>query len=489
MEPEMTIARDSLTDLLAIAAMPGLEQMSETIVADTDTTADAVMLHLVFCASQWTTGSRNELTSLLRHDFVWDQIRASANRVGRHLPRRAPTHDTFRHFRDRAGDAVGAVAAHAFTPAMATLVRDAGLLTERAPRWHAPHRTNTVFGDGTVFQPASDIQIDPTTGLATGSRSTTGNPRIVERFHGKREQDAAGRAGMPICLLGVRGDGRWQRAVLGLDMYFDRDEIGAGMRIFHAAKAVYGSTIHGFAYDRLMSGVHLQQVMRAGVVPIVDMPNAAPDDPGIAVPDILQEMLGTSSHPKHRAKCEYVRSVELPVGERTCRHHLFALDGAIVSCNDDDLEPSWSSPPLTQIDLRFRHNSVDGHQLIGVYRVPCPHAHPLVEIDHSGDRLNAKRERRSLADWIRPIDLDTRFTLRGYRQDVESTFSTGKRLLALDGRACSYDTDPFLFDVVGFGLWNNATLWDVYTAQHTEVGKACARIVSREAARNRRSFK
>ena len=478
----MTMARDRITDLLAIAAMPGLEGLAAAIAQQTGHDEEDVLRHLLFSAWQWTTGSRNELTEMLSHSFLWDAIRHSADRVGRTLPRRPPTHNTFRFFRDGA-DGLGAIAAEAFVPAMRDLIRSAGLLTERAARPHSPHRTNTIFGDGTVFKPASEVTYDPETKLFNGSRSENGNPRTVDRYYGKK--DVLGRAGLPVCLIGVRGHHRFMRGVLSVDTYFDRDEGAAAMRLFEATMGAYGTGVHGFAYDLLMNGQQQQKVMRAGVVPIVGMPNAATDAPGLDVPASLQEVLGTRSQPKKRAVCQWFRSVEMYVGDRVCRHDLWALDGVIVACNDGELHPSWSTAPCTQARLEFVPDDNGGQRLIGWYRIPCRHAHPLVKVDHSGDRSGAKGSIKAFADWARPIELATRGDLCGFRQDVESTFSTAKRLLALDGRAGSFDFDQFLFDIVGFGLRVNAALWDVHVAQHTDNG---ARAYD-EAMRKRRRQK
>lgn len=476
----MTIARDSMTDLLALAAMPGLELIGEALASEVGCSADDALMCVWFIGAQWVTGSRNELTALLSHRCIWDEIRASAARVGRVFPLCAPTHNMLRH-RLSGHNRVGAIVAAAFPMAMRELIRSAGLLADGPNRCHRPERVNTVFGDGTVFKPASDVEIDPDTRLAVGSRSKTGNPRLVDRFHGKSGQDSVGRSGFPVCVLGVRGDSRHQRGILAVDTYFDRDEVGAALRLLGPVKKVFGGGVHALAYDKLMSGIHLQQVMQMGIVPIVDMPNASNN--GLAVPDYLQDALGSRSQPKRLAVCEYLTTVEAPTGATSCRHHLWALDGTIVCCADDELAPSWSSPPCTQVSLEFVQGPGGTQRLIGRYQIPCRRAHPLFEFDHSGDRPGARGSTKAVADWVRPLDLLTRHELRGFRQDIESTFSTSKRLAALDGRAFSYTTDPFLFDMVGFALLTNSTLWDVHVAQHTDNGRRLAQAAANKKLR------
>jgi len=468
--------------------MPGLEDMATAMKPYTACSEDDILRHLLFVAWYWAFGSRNTLSAALDQGFLWREIRASAREVGRELPAHSPSQNTFSKFREKF-PTVGSRAAAAFVPAMAPLVRAAGLLVPTDPRWHAPCRANTIVGDGTVFKAASDVMIDPVSGLANGSRSSTGRPRIAPRYHGKSDTDVMGRAGVPVAMIGVRDNARWQRAVVGVGTYFDRNECAAAMRLFDATLDVYGSGVHGFAYDKLMNGRQQQQVMRAGVVPMVNMPNAADGTPSLCVPDYLQEVLGSRAQPKTRAVCQYLRSVDVPVGSGVCRHHLFALDGALVATVDGEIDPTWSSTPCTQIGLRFETGTGRAQRLIGTYRVPCRHHHPLIEIEHSGDRTGSDGTAMALADWLRPIDISTRSVGHGLRQDIESTFSTSKRRMALDGRASSFTLDCFLFDVVGFGLWANSALWDVHVAQHTPNGqKGYLEIINKRLRAGHRPF-
>lgn len=123
----MTIGRNQISDLEAIAAMPGLEEMAERLAEFCVGRTDPVSM-LIYVAGQWPGGSRNELTSLLKDTGVWEMLRVSAARVGRVLPRGAPTHDQLRHMRDRAGIGIGADVAWSMTPAMKALTLSVGLL-------------------------------------------------------------------------------------------------------------------------------------------------------------------------------------------------------------------------------------------------------------------------------------------------------------------------------------------------------------------------
>lgn len=484
----MTIGRNMISDLEAIAAMPGLEEISEAM-APYCTGNDATSM-LIFVAGQWTCGSRNELTSLFTSTATWELLRKSAARVGRHLPERPPTQDQLRHFRDRAdrahdaSDPIGREVAMAMTSAMQSLVRSVGLLTPSTPDDLArPARGNILYGDGTVFAPLSDVTVNKSTGEVTGSRSAGGHrPRVAERFHGKSGTDERGSAGLPIALVGVHGDQKWQRCVTGVDMYFDRRETAASMGLFERSLAAYGTGIHAFIYDKLLSGKDVREVMHAGVLPLVEMPNAKQNEPHIIVPDHLRHTLGSKSQPKDRLTCRHLETITHTVGTKVCAHTIWAVDGGLRVCRPDELNPNIDSMIPVQQSLTFGTNPDGERSLIGVYEIPCELGSAFYEIDHASQRIGSGKQLYALADWLRPvhIQLEARH-LRGYRQDVESTFRTAKAALALLGRASSLRPDHFLLDAVGCALWINATAWDVHTSQHTLNGQRCAEHLARKA--------
>ncbi len=469
----MTRGRDPLTELQAIAAMPGLEPIAEAIGGECGMPAERIVPLLVYTAMQFSLASRDQLTSFLAHKPIWDEARKAAEAAGRELPAKSPTHDMLRHLRDRL-PRIGAVAAQAFVPAMRELVIGAGLLVPSQNRCHRPARANTVYGDGSVFKPHSAVTVDPETGVAERSRSKTGRPRVGELFLGKHGTSGYQDPGLPICVLGVHGGPGHGRAVLAVSLFTDRNEIGSAMGLFEQVHAIYGSGVHGFVYDKLMSGCHMQQVMHCGVVPIVDMPNAATSD-HLAVPADLQVLLGSRAQPKERAVLQYIETVEHHTGRGVCRHSIWALDGGLITSATDDPRPSWDSPVLEQSGSWFEPGP-GGQALMARYRVPCRDSHHFEYVfDHSGNRGGARGTALAVADWVRPIPRDVHSELSGARSDVESVFATAKRKMDGVGRAHSLRSDHFLLDMIGFALGTNAVLWDVHVGRYTNHARRAAR--------------
>jgi len=476
----MTLARNSIADLCAIAAMPGIEELAEIIAPYCTRTTDPKSM-IIYLAGQWVVGSRNELTSMLRHESTWEEMRTSAARVGRMLSIFPPTHDQWRHLRDRAGEGLGEALANAFIPAMAPLVRMVGLLPQGVtPNLLRPDRANIVYADGSKFKAVSDVYVDPTTGEVMGSRAGAGgNPRMLtpEVLPGPN----GGPPQIPIATIGVHGGLRWQRVVLGVDLFMDYREMDASMRLFHKIQSLYGESIHGYIYDMAMSGDYVQEVMRAGVIPIVAMRGVAPRSPGVTVPCDLRFTLGRSNEPKNRAAIFRLPNVSHPVGSEECTHAVWALDGALVTCDAGDLQPSFDAVALGMPHLAFAdHPAGDGRQLLATYRIPCRLGHISFELDLTDYLPNSKKELVPVARYVHPIDPTGNLNeLRGKRSDVESSYRTIKAKTKLFGRMLSLSPDHALADLVGAGLWINAVAWDVHAAQHTKNGAHLAKALRR----------
>ncbi|MDZ7732973.1 MAG: hypothetical protein U5R31_07515 [Acidimicrobiia bacterium] len=248
----MAIGRNPESDIMAIAAMPGLEKLAAALAPETD--REDAMSILVYTRRGYAVGSGNKVTSLFRTTDRWDDAVASAVRVERTLPAKAPTQDKLRHCRDRTPD-MGRRLADAFPAAMAPLVRAAGMLpADTPPTLHRPNRANVVYGDGSVLRPLSDVDVDRNTGEILGSRAKIGGKsRRAETHVGKNGGDAG--RGVPFTPP-RRGSGgiEHQRVVLGVDLNTDCDEVGSALGLFDRAVDIYGQAIHGFVYDLLFSG-------------------------------------------------------------------------------------------------------------------------------------------------------------------------------------------------------------------------------------------
>ena len=109
------------------------------------------------------------------------------------------------------------------------LAKEAGLLNaEMSPPWDLPSPSTVIYGDGSVVAPLSDVTFDED-GEVQGSRAKNA-PRMGLHFKGKRGNEML--AGRPITVVGVHGRKRWQRAVLAIDLFADRNEIGSSMKLF-----------------------------------------------------------------------------------------------------------------------------------------------------------------------------------------------------------------------------------------------------------------
>lgn len=478
----MGMSRNVLSDLEAIAAMPGLEAMAEAISAGKEFSGDVVSM-LIFNAGQWAAGSRNELHSLLATTDTWEMMRKSAARVGRVLPSKPPSQDQLYRFRRQGGDNLGHEMSEAFIPAMRDLVLSTGLLPDTGIIPHRPSRSNVVYGDGTVFKPYSDVDssVDPEN--PAGSRAADpARARECPRFYGKKKSDgtAIGVAGVPSAMIGVHGGDRLQRCVLGVGIYDDRDEAACSMAVLDRVHNVYGDRVHGFVYDALLPGKDLHRVMRKGIVPIVDMPNAPRNGAGCDMPAEMAEVLGTRARPINRAHIFELDPATHIVNGKRCEHALWALNGAVVTLRDGEWQPSVDSTTVPKVGLAFEPFDDSGAKaLIGTYRVPCRHGSFHHRLDLSGARKGSHRK-TVLADRVRPIDItEAMADLRGLRSDVESLFSTIKGTLSKPGRARSMKSNDVHQDLIGAAMWINAMAWDIHAAQHTVNGQKMFQAVTR----------
>ena len=500
------IGRNPISDLEAIAAMPGLEALAETMLEFDPPTrkrrGDPMSL-LILTAARWTFDSMNEVESALLTTSLWEAVRASAARGGRELPEEPPSSGQLRHFRARADDGLIDAMSETFSRLAVDLAQQAGLLDPAATlQPDRLDRTNLIYGDGSQFRPLSDVYEDED-GVVHGSRAkpdpVTGEirPRIATQFVGK-DRDR----GLPIVLVGTHGGLRWQRAVLAVRLYRDGNEIGAAMDAFERVIDLARGGVHGVNYDMLMAGTFQRNLMRLGVVPVVEMPQAATNHPHLVLPDELRKVRGkgeNSARRKRSGKGRRRRSDDQPdvksrvqlrnfdcvthrVNGVDCEHLLWAADGSVL-VTGLDVQPSMDSPLAERIRLERTGNGQQGYGLQGWFRIPCRAEELLHVIDFAADRPGKNRngQPRALADWLRPIpEADIDFArLAGYRNDAESAYATLKRELPHNGRASALDADRFALDVIGGGMWQNAVLWDVHVAQHTRCGKRNAEQVYR----------
>jgi len=494
----MATGRNPVADCLALAALPGLEQMSAALTSGSSSVwGKHPESMLILLGARAAFGSLNAAASALRTTGLWEDMRASAARVGRVLPTRPPTENQWWHLRRRGGHELGGPLAEAFAESAIDVARAVGLLTPRSPRWHRPRRENVVYGDGSLIAGLSDVRVDPETGEVIGSRARFDGggpgPRLGEVFIGK-DGTAAG-TGLPVAMVGCHGGMRWQRVVLGVDIYSDRNEVAAAMRLFEGLLARAQGTVHAVVYDGLLPGAGQQWLMRRGVVPIVPMAEAKERARFVTLPEELRQRRRSAGcagkrdkAPKARLQVHPLEAAEHWTGMGLCVHRLYSIDGVLVALQGRE-EVSLDAPVAPQVDLRFEPRP-GGMALIGTYRVPCRHGSFVHSIDLSANRTGRRSGggQPAFVDVLRPIDpVEASYELAGYREDAESAFNTLQRALPHDRRASSLRPGDFLCDVVGVGLWMNAVAWDVHGAQHTPTGREnYAAVMRSEKAKRRR---
>ncbi|WP_334145092.1 hypothetical protein [Rhabdothermincola sp.] len=495
--------RNPISDLEAVAAMPGLDDFADVLAgfvpARNGSAADPAST-LVFLAGRWAFGSANSCDSALRSTVLWELIRASAARAGRVLPKKPPTFNKLHHLRRAADDGAAEALAAALPELTVTLARQVGLVVPGPSRWDRPDASRVIYGDGSVFSPLSDVSVDED-GVVRGSRAEH-RPRVASRFEGK-DGRAAG-SGLPINVVGCHGRRRWQRVILGVDLFRDGNEVGSALDLMRRViDAAAGGVTHT-VYDRLMSGRHMRELMLAGVVPFVAMPEAAPNRAHLVLPAELRRdgyrsagtrekrkgkgarrRSGDDVAPKARLALYYLRTVEHLTGTGRCAHDLWALDGAVVAV-DAGHEVSLDATYLDCRDLRWERHS-DGTHPVGRFVIPCRHGAVSTDIDFAATRPGKARNGRqlALADWVRPIPEAATGAARieGLRSDNESVFSWLKAMLPRN-RASSLDPQHFLLDVIGAVLLCNAIAWDVHAAHHTTCAQHEARLTQRRQLRS-----
>lgn len=486
------MGRNAVSDMEAVAAMPGLEELAEPIprwMGWTRRTRSHPESLLVFAAGQWPCRSANELDSLFKHTGVWEQVRASAARVGRVLPEQPPTADQYHRMRRASVELAEELAGGVTGPAV-SIARQVGLLAagERSSA-ATPERAQTVYGDGSVFKALSDVEV-AADGSVSGSRAKDpANARVAEKLSSKH----GARSGLPITVVGCHGGLSRQRVILGLELYRDGSESDSAERLIRRVDEAAAGGVHAVVYDGLFSGRVLHRLMRRGIVPVAPMPSGDARRPGLDIPADLQRdrsHLREKRQPaKRRGKGRRRRSHSEPAAKSRvavydlgplahdtgggCEHRLWAVDGALT-VTDPAGHPSLDSPVAVRERLAF-DGPAGARRLVGVYRLPCERGPLRAEVELSGLRKGANKhgEPMVLADWVRPIpEIDPTFDeVYGRRNDAESVFAWLKRQLPIEGRATSLSPEGFLVDLVGAALWCNAVAWDEHAAVHT----SCAR--------------
>lgn len=492
--------RNPISDVLAIAAVPGLEDLADVIAAKTNgrCSQQRAMAMLVMLGSRLAWQSANACSSAFLSTPLWDMARQSAAAVGRTLPARPPTYNALHHFRrDVLTEDVVQELVRALPSVTVPLAKSLGMLDpDGSGRWDAPDPGRVIYGDGSVFAPLSGVTVD-SDGIARGSRSKTGNPRVAERYEGKDGNKAD--AGLPITLIGCHGRDPRKRVVLAIDLFFDRNEIGSSVDLLGSVIEAAGGGVSHVVYDRLMSGTHIHELMTEHrVIPVVAMKQPTRSQPHLDLPvelrpggygskRVKERRNGKGAKNRTRKKGEKSRIMvrdlglvqhDTPAG--TCTHELWAVDGAVVTTAPG--EPPTLDSAYVECRTVEWDEGPEGWTATGRYVVPCG----ADTFRHSIELTGRRKGRGSdggqplMVNLVRAIP-ESSFQFNrtsGLRSDVESAFSHIKYLLPRE-RASSLKPWHFLLDMVGAVLLTNAIAWDIYGSQHTE----CAKLNQKRASR------
>ncbi len=488
--------RDPFTDSLAIAAMPGLEQMAEHI--DTQlpqqrrSRRDTTSL-LILSGMARAMQSQEAAASALAYTPMWEWVRDSAASVGRELPQRPPSADQVDRWLATSKGELGIVAERALNPVAMDLAHQMELLLPTT-RFSIDGlaRAQHLTCDGTVAKPLS--QVDEHN---RHTRSRAANPetgaRIGNQYIGKScDPDQAGSTaddpknrGLPFVVASTHTGRRHGRLMFGFETYQDGDEIAAATALFDRVIPLAEGGVHWLHYDRLMNDTHVQQFTRDyGVIPIIEMHKADPRSKHAqpVAPD--DERFRRGKHGQHAPK-ERLRGTHFGSFAHLCVDgqlrslRLWMLDGELRVTRFGLRELSLDADPLRLVNVE-RRRSDDGHyQMLTTYQLPCRSGQSCtVTVDLAQQPTAKETDANALAmvtaGKVRIInERDPVFwEVAGRRSDSESVMATIKRTFPQHGRASRLHLCSFAWDLVGAALLNNAKAWDVHVAQHTRAGAA-----------------
>ena len=493
--------------LLISFCVPGLVRIAAPLFRFREDRGDVVAL-VGYVVARCATGSATALDGELATPGVWAWICAEARVLGRVLPESPPTFDKLRHLLDRVGsdlDDVLVLMQQAFTAEAFDIARSVGLcLQEGVGDLRFPVRENTMSADGTWFKELSSVTVDPVTGDVRGSRSggvkgtraaTTGGgggvlqgPRVAEVL--ATTKGGKKLTGVPFVIASVRGEGPLKRVVLGISRFRSpelgdhRSEMFAAMKLLKRVIAAADGGIGWCVYDMALTGTHLDQLGRVGVVGIAAMKAAAKAEEHLELdPSGPGPTRYNNDERKQLARRCAVKTLRHRVNGVWCDHALSGVDGALrvhpVS------EPVSLHDPLCELErLVFVPAGSKGLDLVATYRVPCPHTDSLFhDITLTGTVPGPSR--KLMLNQIRPIhEYDEQFPkIKGWRQDSESVNSTMKSRSHLPGRATSLSNTKFELDLLGNALLLNAQCWDEYVSQISECAQRDAKSRASRARR------
>ncbi len=316
----------------------------------------------------------------------------------------------------------------AYTTHAVADARTIGLLDPKGPgSLTHPHRTRTIYGDGTIVRPIYKRTPDN----ANGSARVDADAAVHHRHDGKIR-------GNNLVTINVRNDAPHQRVVLAVGRVDEPGrEAATAVSLIQRVHAVAGPGIQAVVYDGAFRGTHhetLMSTLGGVVINKVHSARAATDTTDRVVRKLP---IGVWSHPR-------------PGG--TCSHTIAAVDGALVEIDHDEQGDLITVQTARRRQIKRARRADGKYHFTLVSTIACDHGEIELLVSPHAQRPGD----HSRPDQLRliPVGDDDFAALYGLRNDSESLNSNFKRTLLVD-RATSLGWQRQLIDLLGFGVLTN----------------------------------
>lgn len=528
MTPRMTLqADDEPTEreqVLAVFGFGGLSDLTCVLspVPENNGTRRAPyppLLQYAVAVTARIYGSQRRALHRLGKDGLWlEAIAEYSEAVGieQRLPLRPPTQDQQNRFVEKFTQDPDRLRrlSEAFTASAVAQASSLDQFPEGEPDFARPDPRNTVFGDGTFYDPFSDVQevIDPVSGLprVVNSRATTQRPRLQRSV---TDPTADGKTVRGVNHVTVQTR-TWAGWIILANAQALGAEVDAARPMIDTLHDLLGEDrLHAVVWDRAISGWHLEDLMaRQRILAVTksfakaakaadteedeedaDTDHDAKDQPGgkatkrkakkartksmltagdeaaVRLYKANQPLpLGTSVYRKDKSH-EVVHGRHYRYGQPLgvpCSHDLWVDDGALVDVRTESTKKQVKVARAEAIHaIPFRDGGT--WHLDITWSLPCeehgtPHVFQItwnpVKGRHSAPRKEVKRALRELSVLSRE-DGPRFHAVHGQRNHTESYNSWAKARLgttAEGGRAMRLAIEAQMLDHICTGTLANA---------------------------------
>jgi len=284
-----------------------------------------------------------------------------------------------------------------------------GMLDPDAPGTTArPHRSTMVTGDGKVMNSPcrnmTGIRVDPKTGQVLGTRRTDTASALWTEGTGKTAY------GSKHVSLSVRTDCYYSRVILDIEFLApvkgDGGEPALATSMLLRLREAAGQGMRGVVYDGALSGMHIDPLMRAGL--LVVSPVKALSNPD-------NERKGG----RRVEKSHVITGITLDDTDGRCEHDLYGI-GGLVHERHVTVDGSIHNEPLHHRLLSPRGHGNE-HRWYHEVTVPCEHGDHTILVPLYITKEDRKRG-INRPEYLRQLPPTTEDYDRsiGYRPDAES---------------------------------------------------------------------